>query len=125
MRRFTPASVFIRSRSSHKTAEITYLYLYFHLPLLHTEDGNGIFVPQWRSYQPQKGTIMEWEEIQTNWDTYKQDAKRTWPRLDDAELEVANGDRGKLIDKVRDAQSISHEEAEVEVDSWADNLKSA
>ena len=68
---------------------------------------------------------MEWEEIQTNWDTYKQDAKRTWPRLDDAELEVANGDRGKLIDKVRDAQSISHEEAEVEVDSWADNLKSA
>ena len=45
------------------------------------------------------------------------------PRLDDAELEVVGGDRGKLIDKVRDAQSLSHEEAEVEVDSWANNLE--
>ena len=65
---------------------------------------------------------MTWAEVQTNWDTYKQDAKATWPRLHDAELEVAGGDRGKLIDKVRDAQSISNEEAETEVDSWAENL---
>ena len=68
---------------------------------------------------------MDWDEIQSNWDTHKQDAKKTWPRLNDAELEVANGDRGKLVDKVRDAQSISNEEAETEVDSWAENLESA
>lgn len=66
---------------------------------------------------------MDWNEIQSNWDTYKQDAKKTWPRLDDAELEVVNGDRGKLVDKVRDAQGLSNKEAETEVDGWADNLQ--
>ena len=66
---------------------------------------------------------MDWNEIQSNWGTYKQDAKKTWPRLVDAELEVVNGDRGKLVDKVRDAQGLSNKEAETEVDGWADNLK--
>lgn len=65
---------------------------------------------------------MTWDKIEANWSDYKDDAKRTWPKLQAAELEVVGGERAKLVDKVRDAQGVSHEDAEKQVDTWAENL---
>ena len=63
---------------------------------------------------------MNWNDIQTHWNTYKQDAKKIWPRLQDAELD---GDRTKLIDKLRDAHNLPQKEAETQVDTWAESLE--
>lgn len=68
---------------------------------------------------------MRWQDIRTHWDHLRGDARRTWPRLMDEELEVVRGRREVLIDKVRDAYHHSHEEAEREVDVWAEGLSPA
>ena len=65
---------------------------------------------------------QRWQQIERDWNAFKPQAKRAWPGLHDAELEVVGGRREKLIDKVRDAQSVSHEAATREVDAWAAGL---
>lgn len=65
---------------------------------------------------------MTWDEIADQWDNVKHQAKRSWPSLHEAELEVIDGNRSKLIDKVRDAQSMSHEAAAEEVEAWRRSL---
>jgi hypothetical protein len=49
--------------------------------------------------------------------------RRLGAELDEAELEVTHGQRERLIDKVRDKYSYSQEEAEQEVDTWAEGLQ--
>lgn len=65
---------------------------------------------------------MTWNEVERNWEDVKGRAKEAWPSLHPAELEVINGDRSRLVDKVRDAQSMSHEAAVEEVEAWRRNL---
>jgi len=66
---------------------------------------------------------MRWERIRNEWSRLSPKAKSVWPRVSDAELQVVAGRRDRLIDKVRDAYHLPHEEAEKEVDVWADGLK--
>ncbi|HEX7022500.1 MAG TPA: hypothetical protein VF171_06560 [Trueperaceae bacterium] len=66
---------------------------------------------------------MKWQQIERNWDQLKDDAKQAWPHLTEAELEVVHGQRDKLVDKVRDREHMSHEAAQMEVDSWQRSLR--
>lgn len=66
---------------------------------------------------------MTWEDIRNDWPRLQSQAKVAWPALHDAELEVVQGDRERLIDKVRDAQSMSHEAATEEVEAWRQGLR--
>ena len=68
---------------------------------------------------------MDWNDIQMNWNAHMGVAKQRWTRLQDAELEVVSGDRDKLVNKVRDAYHLPHEEAETQVDTWAENLEAS
>ena len=63
-----------------------------------------------------------WQDIRMDWPRLRSHAKRAWPALHEAELEVVQGDRGRLIDKVRDAHHLSHEAAAEEVEAWRRSL---
>lgn len=65
---------------------------------------------------------MRWEALEANWESYQNQAKDRWGKLSVEELEATHGRRDRLIDKVRDCYRLSHEEAQIEVDSWADTL---
>lgn len=65
---------------------------------------------------------MTWNEIRERWGDLQKHAKQAWPALHPAELEIIDGDRDRLIDKVRDAQSMSHEAAAKEVEAWRRHL---
>jgi uncharacterized protein YjbJ (UPF0337 family) len=66
---------------------------------------------------------MNPRDLQLHWQELKSKAKQAWPRLTDAELDVINGDVARLIDKVRDSQHVSQEEAQEEVEAWLKSLR--
>lgn len=56
------------------------------------------------------------------WSRSRLHAKVAWPALHDAELDIIQGDRSKLIDKVREAQIMWHEAAAERVEAWRRTL---
>ena len=65
---------------------------------------------------------MDWEEIKRNWDSYREEAKHTWKKLQAEDLDTIAGDRDKLVERVGKAHGVSPEQAETEVDAWAKRM---
>ncbi len=66
---------------------------------------------------------MNWNQIEGNWKQFKGSAKAQWGDLTDNELTEAEGNRDKLVGKIQERYGIAQEEAERQVDSFADGLK--
>lgn len=62
---------------------------------------------------------MNWDRIQGNWKQLKGEAQRQWGKLTDDELDQAAGDRQKLAGLVQERYGIGKDEAERQIDEWA------
>ena len=63
-----------------------------------------------------------WHQIAGNWNQFKGKVKQQWGDLTDDELTVIEGNRDMLIGKIQKQYGISKQEAEQQVDSWANTL---
>jgi len=64
----------------------------------------------------------EWHQIAGNWKQLKGKAKQQWGELTDDELTIIEGNRDLLIGKIQKHYGVSREEAEQQVDNWANTL---
>lgn len=62
---------------------------------------------------------MNWDQIEGRWNEYKGKAKQQWGKLTDDDLDVADGKKDELAGKIQARYGKTKEEAEREVDSWA------
>lgn len=65
---------------------------------------------------------MNWDMIAGGWKQFKGNAKETWGKLTDDDLDVAEGQRDKLVGKVQERYGYEKERAEEEVDRWSKKL---
>jgi uncharacterized protein YjbJ (UPF0337 family) len=61
---------------------------------------------------------MDWARIAANWEHFKGNALRHWPKLSAEELDAIAGNREQLAAHIERAYRLSLEEAEKQLDSW-------
>ena len=63
-----------------------------------------------------------WQSIEGNWNDFKSAASDKWQELTADDIDDIGGNRESLIEEVSEAYDMTLEEAEAEVDEWADSL---
>ncbi len=63
---------------------------------------------------------MNWDRIEGNWKQLKGKAREQWGKLTDDQLDVIAGKRDQLIGKVQEAYGVGKDEAERQVNAFAD-----
>jgi len=63
-----------------------------------------------------------WNDIRGNWNEFKGEAKERWGELTDDELLQVEGKRDQLVGMIQKKYDIDLEEAEAQVDVWAESL---
>jgi uncharacterized protein YjbJ (UPF0337 family) len=64
-----------------------------------------------------------WDQIAGQWKQVKGEARKQWGKLTDDEIEQIKGQRDILAGKVQERYGITKEEANRQVDEWANNRK--
>ena len=64
-----------------------------------------------------------WDKIAGNWNQFKGHVKQQWGKLTNDQLDVIEGKRDVLVGQVQETYGINREEAEQQVDSWADTVQ--
>ncbi|MEM7735461.1 MAG: CsbD family protein [Deinococcota bacterium] len=64
---------------------------------------------------------MNWDVIQGKWKQMRGEAQRKWGKLTDDDLDVAEGNRDKLVGKIQERYGVAKDEAERQVNEWASN----
>jgi uncharacterized protein YjbJ (UPF0337 family) len=67
-----------------------------------------------------EGVTMNWDRIEGNWKQLKGKAKEQWGKLTDDQLDVIGGREDQLIGKVQEAYGIGRDEAQKQVEAFAD-----
>lgn len=62
---------------------------------------------------------MNWDQIAGSWKQFTGSAKAEWGKLTDDDVTQAAGERDKLVGRVQERYGIAKEEAERQVDDWA------
>ena len=65
---------------------------------------------------------MNWNTIEGRWKELKGNIKEQWGELTDDEIDQAEGKRDILLGKLQTKYGIAKEEAEKQLDSWAEKL---
>ena len=63
-----------------------------------------------------------WNQVKGNWKQFVGAAQEKWGKITENELAEIRGDRKQLIGKVQERYGIAKQEAEREVDDWADRM---
>ncbi len=63
-----------------------------------------------------------WDVIKGGWNQIKGEARRQWGQLTDDELDQIAGDREKLIGKIQEQYGWSRDEAERDVEAFAQRM---
>lgn len=66
---------------------------------------------------------MEWEQIKGQWNQLAGKAKEEWGELTDDELTAIEGRQEQLVGKIQEKYGIAKEEAERQVNAWAQNCQ--
>lgn len=66
---------------------------------------------------------MNWDIIKGNWKQLKGDVKSKWGELTDDEVDKAEGDREKLAGLIQERYGVAKDEAERQIDEFADRQK--
>ena len=61
---------------------------------------------------------LNWNEIESNWQAYKNEIKQHWAKLTDDQLEVIAGERDHLTGKIQVMYGVGRDEAEYQVLDW-------
>lgn len=64
-----------------------------------------------------------WNQVKGNWKQLTGSAQEKWGELTDNEIAEVKGNRQQLIGKIQKRYGIAQQEAEEQVDEWADSLK--
>ncbi|MCU0463825.1 MAG: CsbD family protein [Anaerolineae bacterium] len=64
-----------------------------------------------------------WDRVVGKWKQFKGEAQVRWGKLTDDELDQINGEREKLAGRIQERYGIAKEEANRQIDEWADRLK--
>ena len=64
-----------------------------------------------------------WEQLAGKWKQASGEAKKKWGKLTDDEILEVNGNRDILAGKIQEKYGIAKEEANKQIDAWADKLK--
>lgn len=65
---------------------------------------------------------MNADQLKGKWEQFTGDAKRQWGKLTDDDMTVVEGDREKLVGKIRERYGKTKDEAEKDVSDWIDSL---
>lgn len=64
-----------------------------------------------------------WDKLAGNWKQVKGKLRERWGELTDDELEQIAGKRDQLAGKIQERYGIAREEANKQIDEWAEDLK--
>jgi uncharacterized protein YjbJ (UPF0337 family) len=64
-----------------------------------------------------------WEQVAGKWKQFSGDVKKQWGKLTDDELMQVNGNREILAGKIQEKYGITKEDANKQIDEWANKLK--
>ncbi len=64
-----------------------------------------------------------WDQIAGAWKQVRGQARQQWGKLTDDDLEMVKGKRDELAGRIQQRYGISKEEANRQVDDWANRLK--
>lgn len=64
-----------------------------------------------------------WDRIAGNWKQLRGEARKQWGDLTDDDHEVIAGERDKLAGKIQEKYGIAKDEANRQIDDWANKLK--
>ena len=68
-------------------------------------------------------TTNQWEQVAGKWKQFSGEVKKQWGKLTDDELLQINGSRDILAGKLQEKYGIAKEQANRQIDQWADKLK--
>lgn len=66
---------------------------------------------------------MNWDQVEGNWKQFKGNVKQKWAKLTDDDLELINGKRIELLGKIQERHGITKEQAEKQLESFANELR--
>ena len=66
---------------------------------------------------------MGWDEIERSWNELKGEVKRQWSKLTDEDLELIRGKYAELLGLLQERYGHAKEQAEREINDWANRLK--
>jgi uncharacterized protein YjbJ (UPF0337 family) len=64
-----------------------------------------------------------WDKIAGSWKEMRGQVRTQWGKLTDDDLEQAKGQRDVLAGRIQQRYGIAREEANRQIDEWADKLK--
>lgn len=64
-----------------------------------------------------------WDRIAGNWKQLRGEVRKQWGKLTDDETDVIAGERDKLVGKIQEKYGITKDEANRQIDAWANDLK--
>jgi uncharacterized protein YjbJ (UPF0337 family) len=62
--------------------------------------------------------MMNWNQIEGNWEQFKGKVQTQWGKLTDDDLDVINGKRKELAGRLQARYGTAQEEAEKDIDTW-------
>jgi uncharacterized protein YjbJ (UPF0337 family) len=65
-----------------------------------------------------KGTQMNWDQIEGNWKQFKGNVKQQWGKLTDDQLDMIAGKREHLAGKIQEVYGKAKDEVEKELTAW-------
>ena len=64
-----------------------------------------------------------WDQIAGKWKQFKGSVTEKWGELTDDEVDEINGRRDVLAGKIQEKYGIAREEANRQIDEWAEEIK--
>ncbi len=64
-----------------------------------------------------------WDQIVGGWKQVRGEVRKQWGKLTDDDLEQIKGERDKLAGKIQERYGIAKEDANRQIDQWANKLK--
>jgi uncharacterized protein YjbJ (UPF0337 family) len=64
-----------------------------------------------------------WDQVAGKWKQLKGEVRTRWGELTDDEVDMIAGEREKLAGRLQERYGIAKEEANRQIDEWADKLK--
>jgi uncharacterized protein YjbJ (UPF0337 family) len=74
-------------------------------------------------YTEDRPTGGIWDQIEGGWKQFRGNVRNEWGKLTDDDLEQIRGKRDILAGKLQERYGIAKEEANRQIDTWADRLK--
>jgi uncharacterized protein YjbJ (UPF0337 family) len=65
---------------------------------------------------------MNWDQITGGWKQFKGKAKERWGKLTNDDMDVLEGKRDQLVGRIQQRYGIGKDEAERQVDEWANGF---